>query len=87
MFSTNLVTLRQMHNTYSRGQTTFAGILKKKEDELILKVKANDPHFKCQLKLYYDAWLDQIWWFQSKSVTSYYANNPNFLEVKVNGLT
>ena len=45
-----------------------------------LKVKVNEPHFQYELSESHDAYLVQIWWFQLKSVTSYRADKPNFLE-------
>ena len=61
-----------------------------------LKVKVNDLHFQYQLEVSQDACLVQIWWFSLKSMRSYRADKPNFLEfwvkmakmtlkVKVNG--
>ena len=41
---------------------------------MTLKVKVNDLHFQYQLRVSHDACLEQIWWFQIKSVTSYRAD-------------
>ena len=44
----------------------------------------NDLHFQYRLRvLYQDACLVQIWWFLDKSMTSYRADKPNFIEFKV----
>ena len=57
--------------------------------KMTLKVKDSDPHFQYQLMVSQDAYLVQIWWVQSKSVTSYRADKPKFLEfwVKVAKMT
>ena len=48
--------------------------------KMTLKVKVNDPYFQYQTRVSQDAYLVQIWWFQSKYVISYCADKPNFLE-------
>ena len=45
-----------------------------------LKVNVNDPHFQYLLRESQDEYLVQIWWFLLKSVASYCADKPNFLE-------
>ena len=51
--------------------------------KMTLKVKINDPFFQYQLRLSHNSCLVQIWWFQPKSVSSYRADKPNFLEFEV----
>ena len=48
--------------------------------KITLKVKVNDLHFQHQLRVFHDACLVQIWLFYPKSMTSYRAENPNYLE-------
>ena len=48
--------------------------------KMTLKVKVSDPHFQYQPRPFQDVYLVQIWWIQPKSVTSYCADKPNFLE-------
>ena len=40
-------------------------------------------HFQYQLRESHDAYLVHIWWFWLKSITSYHAVNPNFLEFEI----
>ena len=47
---------------------------------MALEVKFNDLHFQYQLRASQNACLVQIWWLQPKSMTSYHADKPNFLE-------
>ena len=51
--------------------------------KVTLKVKVNDSHFQYQLRISQDVCLVQIWQFQLKSMTSYHADKPNFLEFLV----
>ena len=44
------------------------------------KVKVNDPYFQYQPRVYHDAWLVQIWWFQLISVTSYHVDKLKFMD-------
>ena len=48
--------------------------------KITLNVKVNDLHFQHQQKISHDVCLVKIWWLKPKSVTSYCADNPNFLE-------
>ena len=50
---------------------------------MTLKVKVNDPYFWYQPIVSQDACFVQIWWCQPKSVTSYRADKPIFLEFQV----
>ena len=56
---------------------------------MTLMIIVNDLHFYYQLRVYQDACFMQIWWFEPKSVLSYPANKPNFLEfwVKMGKMT
>ena len=47
---------------------------------MTLKVRVNDLHFQYQPRVSQDAYLVQIWWFYPKSVMSYRADKPNFVE-------
>ena len=42
--------------------------------------EVNDLHFQYQLRVTKHACLVPIWWMCLKSITSYYADNPIFLE-------
>ena len=54
---------------------------------MTLKVMVNDTHFQYLLRESHDACFMQIWWFQLKSVMSYCADTPNFLEVNMVKMT
>ena len=51
--------------------------------KMTLKFTINDLHFQYQPRVSQDACLVHIWWFQPKSMTSYHADKPNFLEFYV----
>ena len=51
--------------------------------KMTLKATVSDLHSQYQLRVSYDASLVQIWWFRLKSVTSYRADNTNFLKLLV----
>ena len=51
--------------------------------KMTLKVTVDDPYFQYHLRVSHDACLIQIWWLQPKSVMSYHADKPNFLEFYV----
>ena len=51
--------------------------------KMTLKGKLNDLHFQYQLEVSQHACLVQIWWFQLKCVTSYYADKRSLLEFYV----
>ena len=46
--------------------------------KITLKVKVSDPYFQYQPRIYHNACLVQIWWFQLKSVTSYRTDKVKF---------
>ena len=48
--------------------------------KMTLKLTVNDPHFQYQPRVYRDACLVQIWWFQLKCVTSYRAEKVRFTD-------
>ena len=50
---------------------------------MTLNVKVHNLHFQYQSRVSQNACLGQIWWFYPKSVTSYRADKPNFLEFLV----
>ena len=50
-----------------------------------LKVTVNDLHFQYQPRVSQDACLEQIWWFQLKSVTSYRADVVKFTDGQTDG--
>ena len=50
---------------------------------MTLKVKVNDPHFQYQLRVFQNACLVKIWWFEPKFMISYRMDKPNFLEFRV----
>ena len=76
----NLVILVQIHYKLLCGKARFPRV---KMTKITLKIKDNGHLFTYQPKISQDACLVQIWWFQPKSVTSYYADKPNFLEFEV----
>ena len=45
---------------------------------MTLKVKVNDLHFQYQLRVFYDACLVKITWFQLQSVMSFLADMAKF---------
>ena len=50
--------------------------------KMTLKIKVNDPHFQYQLRIgMMDVWC-KFCWFQPKSVASYRAGKPNFLQLR-----
>ena len=49
------------------------------ESKITLKVIVNDPHFQYLPRVYQDACLMQICWFQPKSVKRYHMGKPDFL--------
>ena len=55
------------------------GVLSR-NDQMTLKVKVSDPHFQYQLIISQDACSVQIWYFKPKTLTSYCADQLNFLE-------
>ena len=50
---------------------------------MTLKSKVNDPHFQYQLRVYPDAYLGQIWWYQLKSVMNYHADKVKFTDSRM----
>ena len=48
--------------------------------KMTLKVMVNDPYFQYQQRVFQDACLVQIWWFQLKSVMSYHADKVKFTD-------
>ena len=55
--------------------------------KMTLKVKVNEPYFQYQPRVSHDACLEQIWWFQLKSVTSYRADKVKFTDGRTDGRT
>ena len=53
--------------------------------KMTLKVKINDLHIQYQLRVFQDACLVQIWWFQLKSVRSYRADKQKFTDGWMDG--
>ena len=53
--------------------------------KMTLKVKVNDPYFQYQTRVFQDACLVQIWWFQLKSVMSYHADKVKFTDGQTDG--
>ena len=47
---------------------------------MTFKVKVNASHFQYPLQESQYAYLVQIWWFWLKSIKSYWADKPKFLE-------
>ena len=76
-----LVILAQIHYKLSLGQAKFPRFYMKVA-KMTLKVKVNNPHFQYQLRIQ-DACFVLIWWFKPKSMKSYHAGKPNFLEFQV----
>ena len=54
-------------------------------DKMTLKVEVDDLHFQYQPKVSQDACLEQIWWVQLKSVTSYHADKLKFMDGRKDG--
>ena len=79
MFGANLVIPVKICDELLWGQAEIPIILSK-NGQMTLKIKINDPYFQYQTRISQDARLVQIWWFQPKSVMSYCADKPNFLE-------
>ena len=81
--------LNQIHYKLLHEQTNSLIEFWVKIPKMTLKVMASDPHFQYQLRVSQDACFVQIWWVQSKSVMSYRAGKPKFLEfwVKVAKMT
>ena len=77
----NLINMRAICAHFVR-QRKSCGTLSR-QGQMILKIKVNDPHFQYQTRVYQDPRWVQIWWFQPKSVRSYYTDNPNTLELWV----
>ena len=55
--------------------------------EMTLKFKVNNLHFQYQPTVSKDACLMQIWWFYTKSVTSYRADNAKYTDRRTDGRT
>ena len=68
-----------MHYKLSWRQAKFPWLLSQ-NDQNDLNGQGQWLSFSIQLELSNDACLVHIRWFQFKSVTSYYADKPNFLE-------
>ena len=62
IFGANLGIQPQICDELSQGIAKFLRILSKMA-QMTLKVKANDPYFQYQLRVYQDAYLVEIWWF------------------------
>ena len=78
MFCANLVIPPKTFDDLSREQAEFPRILKKKMAKMTLNVK--DPYLQYQPRVSQDACFVQIWWFQHKSVTSYFADKVKFTD-------
>ena len=55
--------------------------------KITLKVKVNDLNFQYQPRVFHDACLVQIWWFQLKCVMSYRADKVKFTDRQTNRRT
>ena len=55
--------------------------------KMTLKVKVNDLHFLYQPRVSQDACLEQIWWFQLKTVMSYRADKVKFTDGRIDRQT
>ena len=78
-FGAKLVSWTQIHYKLSCGWSKFPRILRWNGQNYI-EGQGQWPHFQYQLRVSQNACLLQIWWFQSKSETSYHTDKPNFLE-------
>ena len=86
IFGANLLMLAQICEELSCGQAKFPRILSQ-NGQNDLEGQGHLPPFQYQMRVSQDACLVQIWWFQLKFMTSYYADKIKFMDRQTDGWT